>query len=162
MKRLVCVFAILCVLPLWATSLPQADSVLIMKAQRKLYLLKNGEVYRDYDISLGANPIGHKRHLGDKRTPEGRYIIDYRNAQSRFYRSLHISYPNKEDKSLASQRGLNPGGAIFIHGLPNGRGHLVNNYRGYDWTHGCIAVTNQEVDEIWAQVPNGTPIEIKP
>ena len=139
-----------------------ADSVLVDKSDRKMWLIKDGQRYKEYRISLGDNPIGHKQQEGDERTPEGRYIIDYRNPQSSYHLSLHITYPNDEDKRRARERGVSPGGDIFIHGLPNGYGALAAGAKYLDWTDGCIAVTNKEIEEIWSLVKNGTPIQINP
>jgi murein L,D-transpeptidase YafK len=142
--------------------LPVADKVLVKKAERKMLLIYNGKAYREYTIALGDNPIGHKQQQGDERTPEGTYIIDYRNPQSRYHLSLHITYPNEADRKQARKRGVNPGGDIFIHGLPNGWEKFAPFYKSTDWTDGCIAVSNEEIEEIWKLVKNGTPIEILP
>lgn len=117
---------------------------------------------RSYRISLGDNPVGHKLYEGDKRTPEGDYLLDWRNANSDFYKSIHISYPSPQDRELAEAWGLNPGGSIMIHGLPNDAGDLAFAFAGLDWTEGCIAVTNEEMEEIWTLVDDGTPIRILP
>ncbi len=143
-------------------TLPMADKVLVEKSARKLFLIHNDKAYKEYAISLGDNPIGHKQQQGDERTPEGNYLIDYRNPQSKYHLSLHISYPNAADKARATIRGVNPGGDIFIHGLPNGFDGFGALHRLSDWTDGCIAVTNEEIEEIWKLVENGTPIKIRP
>jgi murein L,D-transpeptidase YafK len=124
--------------------------------------MHHGAPVRTYRIALGGHPEGHKRQEGDSRTPEGIYVIDARNPESRFHLSLRISYPNAEDRRRAASRGVSPGGDIFIHGLPNGDGDASRAYAGRDWTDGCIAVTNAEIREIWAMVKEGTPIEIRP
>ncbi len=139
-----------------------ADAVLVEKSSRRLLLLKAGEVLREYPISLGRQPVGHKRMEGDGRTPEGLYVLDWRNPDSRYHLSLHVSYPDAADRAAAAGRGVPPGGDIMIHGLPNGLGWLGRRHLDRDWTDGCIAVTNQEIEEIWGAVPNGTPIEIRP
>ena len=139
-----------------------ADKVLVLKSQRILHLYKDGESIRQYQISLGQNPKGHKQRQGDSRTPEGHYIIDFRNPKSRFHLSLHINYPSSKDRAAAHKRGVSPGGDIFIHGLPNGLELGGRLYRRNDWTDGCIAVSNEEIREIWRMVKNGTPIEIRP
>ena len=144
------------------TGLPKADCVLVKKSERKLCLKKNDKIFKEFKISLGINPIGPKKQKGDKRTPEGRYILDWRNDKSQFYKSIHISYPNENDIESARSRGVKPGNMIMIHGLPNYYGWASWFYRGKDWTDGCIAVTNADMDEIWECVPDGTPIEIKP
>ena len=162
-KILIAVFTTLC----WSLAAAETvsvkiDAVLVEKANRKMYLISDGRKYREYNISLGDNPIGHKQQEGDQRTPEGNYIIDYRNPNSRYHLSLHINYPNEQDKASAKRRGVSPGGDIFIHGLPNGLGFIPSAFSGKDWTDGCIAVNNKEIEEIWALVKNGTPIEIRP
>lgn len=138
------------------------DLVVIYKGDRLLQLKSNGRVLRSYEIALGAEPRGHKLNEGDSRTPEGVYTLDWRNASSQFYRSIHISYPGEDDQAAALRKGLSPGGLIMIHGLPNGRGAGEMNHPSSDWTNGCIAVTNEEMDEIWSLVEDGTTIMIFP
>ncbi|MBW4935148.1 L,D-transpeptidase family protein [Marinobacter sp. F4206] len=138
------------------------DKVLVRKSERRLYLMNDEQVVKSYRISLGDNPTGHKLYEGDERTPEGEYTLDWRNAGSDFYKSIHISYPSDRDRELARAWGLNPGGSIMIHGLPNDAADMAFAYQGLDWTDGCIAVTNEEMDEIWQLVSNGTPIRIVP
>lgn len=140
----------------------QIDRVVVHKAKRRLDLIVDNEPVRTYRISLGDNPQGHKLWEGDERTPEGDYTLDWRNAGSRFYKSLHISYPNAHDRELAAAWGLDPGGEIMIHGLPNEAGDMAFAYAGLDWTDGCIAVNNEAMDEIWSLVQDGTPIRILP
>ncbi|WP_250657484.1 L,D-transpeptidase family protein [Alkalimarinus coralli] len=144
--------------------LPKADRVLVKKSERKLMLLKDGEAFRHYDIALGENPLGHKQFEGDEKTPEGSYILDWRNQNSKFYRSIHISYPNEQDQQFALAQGRDPGGMIMIHGRPNKSRDPVSAWvlDKMDWTDGCIAVKNEEMDEIWAAIDNGTPIDIHP
>jgi murein L,D-transpeptidase YafK len=113
-------------------------------------------------VALGGDPIGPKTRQGDHKTPEGVYVLDFRNAHSQFYKSIHISYPSEHDRVLARQKGVSPGGDVFVHGLPNGYGAIGAAHRLRDWTDGCIAVTNEEIDEIWKAVPDGTQIEIRP
>ena len=136
--------------------------MLVLKAPRRLLLLRGDHVLRDYEVSLGRNPAGPKRRQGDGRTPEGRYSIDWRSAESRFHRALHISYPNANDLDFARRAGTAPGGDVMIHGLPDGASWVGEVQREYDWTNGCIAVTDDEMDEIWELVDDGTPIEIRP
>ena len=136
--------------------------MLVLKAPRRLLLLRGDRVLRDYAIALGRNPDGPKRHRLDARTPEGRYVIDSRVAESRFHRALHISYPNERDLAFARAAGVAAGGSVMIHGLPNGERWVGEEHRNYDWTNGCIAVTDDEMDEIWELVDDGTPIEIRP
>ena len=140
----------------------KADKVVLHKGQRKLEIFRRGRKLKTYRVSLGFNPLGHKEQQGDGRTPEGRYVIDWRNPKSKYHLSLHVSYPNRKDKASARKRGVKPGGDIMIHGLPNHMGYLGPLHRFYDWTAGCIAMTNEEIREIWRAVPNGTPIEINP
>ncbi len=144
----------------------RADRVLVIKHKRLLHLMWRGRIVRSYKIALGFAPKGHKRQEGDGRTPEGAYVIDWRNPKSRFTLSLHINYPRRADRAQARRRGVSPGGEIFIHGLPRGSsggGAGIGKARALrDWTLGCIAVTNTEIREIWRAVPNGTPIEIRP
>ncbi|MEO9587907.1 MULTISPECIES: L,D-transpeptidase family protein [Marinobacter] len=141
---------------------PEVSEVLVRKEERRLYLLSGDQVVRSYRIGLGDNPSGHKLYQGDKRTPEGKYVLDWRNSNSDFYKSIHISYPNAEDREQASAWGLDPGGSIMIHGLPNEAGDMAFAFLGLDWTDGCIAVSNEEMDEIWQLVADGTPIRIVP
>ena len=136
--------------------------MLVLKAPRRLLLLRGDRVLRDYEVALGSSPSGPKRRRGDGRTPEGRYRIDSRVADSRFHRALRISYPNAEDLEFARRAGIAPGGDVMIHGLPAGEGWVGGVHRGYDWTNGCIGVTDDEMDEIWELVDDGTPIEIRP
>ncbi|MEJ6404963.1 L,D-transpeptidase family protein [Yoonia sp. 2307UL14-13] len=146
--------------PAMAAADERADAIHVDKDKRILTLLRDGEVIRTYPISMGANPVGHKTQEGDERTPTGAYEIDWRNANSIAHLSLHISYPNADDVAQAQARGVSPGGNIMIHGLPNGWGWLGPWQTRWDWTDGCIAVTNAEMREIWALVPDGTPITI--
>ena len=139
----------------------KADKIFISKSDRTLTLFRKGRVLKSYWISLGGNPIGHKIQQGDERTPEGTYRTDYRNAQSRFHRALHISYPNAVDRRKAKKKRVSPGGDIMIHGIKNGWGKIGRLHLLADWTNGCIAVTDEEIREIWRAVPNGTLIEIK-
>lgn len=141
---------------------PEVSEVLVRKQERMLYLLAGDRIIRSYRVGLGANPAGHKLYEGDQRTPEGQYTLDWRNPYSDFYKSIHISYPNEKDLELASAWGLDPGGSIMIHGLPNDVGDMGFAYLGLDWTDGCIAVSNEEMDEIWNLVADGTPIRILP
>lgn len=139
-----------------------ADRVLVLKKQRTLQLLSHGTVIKSYKVALGGDPIGPKARQGDHKTPEGIYVLDSRNAHSQFYKSIHISYPTAQQRASARKQGLSPGGDVFVHGLPNGYGFVGASHRLKDWTDGCIAVTNEELDEIWRAVPDGTPIEIRP
>ena len=140
----------------------KADLVRVDKSERRLELLRKGTVLRSYRVALGNAPEGHKREEGDERTPEGRYVLDWRNPGSSFHKSIHISYPNAADRAAAKAAGRDPGGLIMIHGQPNGFGWWSWLLQLVDWTDGCIAVTDAEMDEIWTMVDNGTPIEITP
>jgi murein L,D-transpeptidase YafK len=158
-----CALLVVCVSGWGAAKTPeQADHVVIVKSQRTLALLRQGQVLKTYKVALGTEPQGPKTQRGDNRTPEGVYTIDSRNAHSQFHLSLHISYPNTEDRARASKLGVNPGGDIFIHGLPPAFAYLGPLHRQRDWTLGCIAVTDSEIEEIWSMVPIGTTVEIKP
>lgn len=139
-----------------------ADRLLVEKASRKLSVFAQGREIRSYRIALGRQPIGRKEQEGDMKTPEGFYTIDYRNPHSDFHLALHVSYPQPDDAAQATARGVSPGGDIMIHGLPNGMGWMGKLHRDEDWTAGCIALTNEEIEELWRLVPDGTPIEIRP
>ena len=140
----------------------KADKVVVVKKDHTLSLIRDGKVLKTYTVALGGEPVGSKTQQGDHKTPEGTYVLDRRNSASKFYKSIHISYPNEADRAQAQQRGVDPGGDIMVHGLPNGFGWLGATHRIKDWTDGCIAVTDAEMDEIWRAVPDGTPIEIRP
>jgi murein L,D-transpeptidase YafK len=139
-----------------------ADRVVVDKSDRELLLLAGGRVLRRYPVSLGGAPVGHKQREGHERTPEGLYVFDARNPDSAFHLSLHVSYPDAADRRRAAAAGVDPGGMIMVHGLPNAFPFLGRLHRLVDWTDGCIAVTNPEIEQIWAVVPDGTPIEIRP
>lgn len=139
-----------------------ADRVLVLKKERTLQLLSHGTVIKSYKVALGGEPLGPKTRQGDHKTPEGIYVLDSRNAHSQFYKSIHISYPTPEQRTVARKKGFSAGGDVYVHGLPNGYGFVGASHRLKDWTDGCIAVTNEEIDEIWRAVPDGTPIEIRP
>jgi murein L,D-transpeptidase YafK len=136
--------------------------VLVLKGPRRLLLLRGDRVVRDYAVALGRSPEGPKRHRGDGRTPEGRYRIEGRVADSRFHRALRISYPNDADRAFAREAGVDPGGDVMIHGLPDGERWVGEAHRGFDWTNGCIGMTDDEMSEVWELVDDGTPIEIRP
>lgn len=147
------------------TSFPasaKVDSVLVLKQKRVLRLLHGKDVVKEFRVALGSSPVGPKMQQGDHKTPEGFYVLDSRNPHSKYYKSLYISYPNAGQREAARKHGVSPGGDVFIHGLPNGYRGPSAAHRFYDWTDGCIAVTDAEMDQIWNTVPNGTPIEIRP
>ena len=139
-----------------------ADTILIEKKERRLTLISKGKVLKTYKIALGGNPNGPKERQGDNKTPEGTYVIDSRNKDSRYHLSLHISYPNEKDKKRAKQLGVSPGGDIMIHGIKNGFSWVGDLHAEVDWTKGCIAVTDEEIEEIDKLAPNGTIVEITP
>ena len=136
------------------------DRIVVAKEQRRMDLMSGDRVVRSYQIALGFAPEGDKRQEGDGKTPEGKYVIEGRNPSSAFHRSLKISYPDAADRAAAAERGVSPGGDIFIHGAPNG--WLLPGQPPGDWTRGRIAVTKAEIEEIWRLVPDGTPVEIRP
>lgn len=141
----------------------KADRVVVLKSRRVLQLLRDGVVAKTYPIALGEHPVGAKRVSGDGRTPEGTYYIDARQPVSHYHLALHISYPNAADKALATALGRDPGGDILIHGLPNWyRGPLDPEKFYKDWTDGCVSVGDRAIEEIYAAVPIGTPVEIRP
>jgi murein L,D-transpeptidase YafK len=127
-----------------------------------LSLYRRGTLLRSYLVALGQQPVGDKERIGDNRTPEGLFHIEARNPASRYHRSLRISYPDAAHRARARTLGVSPGGDIMIHGLPDAQAWVGAAHRDFDWTEGCIAVTNQEIEEIWSAVPVGTPIQIKP
>jgi murein L,D-transpeptidase YafK len=143
-------------------ALTKADKVLVVKSKRVMTLLRKGRVFKTYKIALGKQPVGKKICAGDKKTPEGEYVVDCRKADSKYHLALHVSYPNETDIQNAENLGVSPGRDIMIHGLPDGYEDVDELHRITDWTDGCIAVTNEEMEEIWKLVPDGTPIEIKP
>jgi len=145
----------------FATQKGSVDKILIEKKERRLMLISKGEVLKTYKIALGGIPSGPKERQGDNKTPEGTYFIDSRNKDSHYHLSLHISYPNERDKKRAKELGVSPGGNIMIHGIKNGFSWVGDSHTAVDWTKGCIAVTDEEIEEI-AKLPNGTIVEIRP
>jgi murein L,D-transpeptidase YafK len=139
-----------------------ADRVLVEKSARRLTLLRNGSTLKTYRVALGRAPIGPKQYEGDQRTPEGIYAIDFHKSDSDYHLALHVSYPDPHDVERAAAQGLSAGSDIMIHGLPNGRGWIGRFHRRNDWTAGCIAVADFEIEEIYRAVPDGTPIELRP
>jgi len=140
----------------------QADRIFVNKSDRNLYLIKGEKILKRYRVSLGRMPEGRKIQQNDNKTPEGLYIIDFRRSKSAFHLALHISYPNDSDIANATAIGVSPGGDIMIHGIKNGLGWIGRAHRLFDWTRGCIAVTNAEIEELWRAVPDGSPIKIVP
>jgi murein L,D-transpeptidase YafK len=159
-RAIVALSICLCVGTAHAAERPRIDAVLVYKSERLLMLLHAGEVVQHYRISLGRNPVGPKIREGDQRTPEGRYVLDWRNPDSRFYRSIHISYPAPNDLARARSEGVDPGGDVMIHGLPTDP--VKAQLAWDDWTDGCIAVPNEAMDAIWNAVDDGTLIVIRP
>lgn len=149
-------------LPAICLGMEKADFVVVKKSESRLYLMTEGRIIKKYHVVFGANPKGHKRKKGDKRTPEGLYVLDYKKEDSAFYKSIHISYPNEADAKQAKQRGVDPGGMIMIHGQRNDLAWLSLGIQRFNWTDGCIAVSNKDMDEIWQAVEEGTPIKILP
>ena len=143
-------------------SFDPVDRLIVLKSERRVYLIRNDEIVRSYPVELGRSPHGHKVFEGDGRTPEGLYVLDWKNSDSRFYRSIRISYPNEYDRAEAHKYGRRAGGLVMIHGQPSNRDVGYYNSRGWDWTEGCIAVSNADMDEIWTMTGEGTPIEIMP
>lgn len=150
------------VLPAVASLQRKVDHILVLKKEHKLLLLSGDQIVKTYSVALGSGGLAPKRRQGDDKTPEGLYRIDYRNPASRFHLALHISYPNETDKEQAQMRGVSPGGDIMIHGLGSEFRSLGPRHYLYDWTAGCIAVTDSEIEEIWRLVPDRTPVEIRP
>jgi len=160
---------ILAVLSLAAPPVPQngvqapaIDHIIVLKSEHIMRMYSHDKLVTEYHVALGLNPIGPKRRKGDDKTPEGSYTIDLKNPHSQFHLSLGISYPNAQDRERARRQGVNPGGSIMIHGLPREFAYLGAHHRENDWTWGCIAVTNPEIEEIWSLVQVGTKIEIRP
>lgn len=143
-------------------SVQKADAVLVIKSKNRLYLMNKGERIASFYVTFGQNPVGHKQKQGDERTPEGHYLLDYKNRNSKFYKSIHISYPNAKDRANAKRRGVDPGGDIMIHGQTNGWGWASPIVQFFPWTDGCVALTNVNMDRVWGAVDPGTPIEIRP
>jgi murein L,D-transpeptidase YafK len=148
-------------LPALASPQPTVDRILVLKKEHKLLLLSGDRIVKTYSVALGSGGLAPKRRQGDDKTPEGLYRIDYRNPASRFHLALHISYPDQSDIEQARKRGVSPGGDIMIHGLGSEFKSLGTKHYSYDWTAGCIAVTDLEIEEIWQLVPDRTPVEIR-
>ena len=138
------------------------DRLVVYKHQRKLVLLSQGKQVKSYRVALGGDPIGPKMRRGDHRTPEGSYILDAQNPNSHYYKAFHISYPSRKDITAANELGVSPGSDIMLHGLPKAYAWVGKAHTLHDWTDGCVAVTDEEMDELWKLVRVGTPIEIKP
>lgn len=141
---------------------PKADLVVVKKSESRLYLQHDGKSFASFKVAFGGEPEGHKEREGDERTPEGRYVLDSKNANSAFYKAIHVSYPNARDVANAKAKGVQPGGLIMIHGQKNGWGWAAPVAQLFDWTDGCIALKNKDMDVVWGAVDEGTPIEIDP
>ena len=148
--------------PLAAPPLALVDSIVVEKAAHRMTLFRDGKATRTYLVALGTKPVGDKVRAGDNRTPEGIFYIDARQPNSKYHLALHISYPDASHRARSQAIGAEPGGDIMIHGLPNGLGAAGASHRLNDWTNGCVALTDEEIEEIWSVVPIGTPVEIKP
>lgn len=140
----------------------RVDLVRVVKSEARLYLVSAGNVVTHFPVAFGANPDGHKQQEGDERTPEGRYLLDYKKADSTYYRAIRISYPNEEDRRRAKALGVSPGGQIMIHGQRNGLGWLSPITQLFNWTDGCIALSNSDMDHVWNAVEVGTTVLIEP
>ncbi|MCL1139800.1 L,D-transpeptidase family protein [Shewanella pneumatophori] len=145
-----------------AFAIGKIDLVVVNKSDSSMTVFRQGKALKTYRIAMGDNPVGHKLTEGDQRTPEGRYILDYKKSDSAYYRAIHISYPNDEDRLRANALGINPGGQIMIHGENPNSNLSPEEAQQYNWTDGCIAVTNAEMDELWLAIDAGIPIEIWP
>ncbi len=162
MYQTIAAFLLILVTVCNAFSIEKADRVVILKSEKLLCLYKGEHLLSTYPVVFGGNPIGHKQQEGDKRTPEGRYILDFKKADSAFYKAIHISYPNEQDIKNAKKRGVHQGSSIMIHGQKNGFGWASFLSQYFNWTNGCIALSNKNMDSVWELVNAGTPIEIRP
>lgn len=153
---------VLLLLSTMAFSAERADRVVVVKSEGKLYLYKAKHVLASYPVVFGAQPKGHKQQQGDERTPEGRYYLDFKKPDTAYHRAIHISYPNTRDVESARKRGVDPGGSVMIHGQKNGFAWASFITQQFNWTHGCIALNNADMDAVWEAIEAGTPIDIKP
>jgi murein L,D-transpeptidase YafK len=149
-------------MPAFSAQLPVADEVVVRKSERRLYLLRHGEVIRSYRVALGLVPQGPKEQAGDFRTPEGHYQLTRRNTRSDYFLSIQVSYPNPDDMRRAHSHHMDPGGLIMIHGLPNNLRHSPDYYATADWTDGCIALSNSDMVEVWLMTQDNVRVEILP
>ena len=140
----------------------KAEVVLVIKSENRLHLISKDERFATFKVTFGAEPVGHKQARGDERTPEGHYVLGYKNSNSDFYKSIHISYPNAKDRENARRLGVDPGGDIMIHGQANGWEWASPLVQLFSWTDGCVALSNRDMDQVWAAVDPGTPIDIRP
>lgn len=145
-----------------SNAIEKADRVVVVKSSKTLSLYRDQKLIRAFPVVFGANPIGHKQQEGDERTPEGQYTLDFKKADSAFYKAIHISYPSAQDVESARKRGVSPGGSVMIHGQKNHLGWASFISQHFNWTNGCIALTNEDMELVWQAVDAGTPIEVKP
>ena len=145
-----------------ASGIEKADRVVVIKSEKSVRLYNGEHLLGTYPVVFGGNRVGHKQQEGDKRTPEGKYILDFKKADSAFYKAIHISYPNEHDLENAKKRGVSPGSSIMIHGQKNGFGWASFLSQYFNWTNGCIALSNKNMEIVWQLVDTGTPIEIRP
>jgi murein L,D-transpeptidase YafK len=166
MRKIVALFLVVCSMGVCSLgvggTVEKADHVVVIKSKKTLTLYHGDRKLATYPVVFGGRPVGHKRREGDKRTPEGHYILDFKKPDSDFYKAIHISYPNAEDIANARRRGVAPGGAIMIHGQRNYLGKAWFITRKFNWTDGCVALSNPDMEAVWQAVEEGTPIEIKP
>jgi len=162
MYQAVAAFLLIFITACNAFGIEKADRVVVLKSKKSLYLYKGKHLLGTYPVVFGGNRIGHKQQEGDKRTPEGKYILDFKKADSAFYKAIHISYPNERDIENAKRRGVAPGSSIMVHGQKNGFGWASFLLQYFNWTNGCIALSNKNMDSVWELVDAGTPIEIRP
>lgn len=160
LRQVICLALLLALVPSQAA--PVIDKLLIHKSERRLEVIRDGQVIRHFRVALGRQPLGHKQQQGDQRTPEGIYSIDWRQQSPQFNLSLHLDYPNLKDRAAASERGVDPGGMIMIHGTPIDEDYPEWFFKGLDWTDGCIALNNADMRALWDLVPDGTLVEIIP
>jgi murein L,D-transpeptidase YafK len=140
----------------------KADLVIVSKSESRLYLERAGKRFATFEVAFGGNRRGHKQQEGDERTPEGKYVLDAKNSNSRYYKAIHISYPNSQDRAAAKARGVSAGGQVMIHGQKNGFCWLSPVTQLFDWTDGCIALSNADMETVWQAVDVGTPVKIHP
>jgi murein L,D-transpeptidase YafK len=158
-----CILALFALLAGYAASAdPKADLVVVNKSESRLYLQSRGKAFASFKVAFGAQPHGHKQTRGDERTPEGRYSLDWKNANSGYYKSIHVSYPNATDRARAQHNVADAGGDIMIHGQRNGWGWFAPITQLFNWTDGCIALSNGDMDVVWRAVDVDTPITIRP
>ena len=161
-NRILALLALLLFQVAAADDIPKADKVLVDKSEKRLYLIKDGERFMSLPVTFGGEPKGHKVQQGDQRTPEGHYTLEWKNSNSKFYKSIRVSYPNAEDRAKAERLGVDPGGDIMVHGQANGWQWASPLLQFFSWTDGCVALSNKNMDKVWESVEPGTPIEIRP